>query len=226
VEDYLTEREQWERLVGWIKANGPWIIGGIALGAAVLVGWRWWEARQNDTAVRAAEQYQAVLEAFDKGDRTHGMALIAQLKEQHGSSPYADQADLIAARMFVESNELDKATERLRRVMNESDDRELALVARLRLARVQLAQNKPDDALATLNPADAGAFAPRYHEVRGDAYFAKGDKAAALREYEEARKNASLEVMDTQLLDLKIKDLSGGQPAPREPATAAAVESK
>lgn len=226
MEEYLSEREQWDRLMGWLKANGPWIVGGIALGAAALVGWRWWTAQQNETAVRAADQYQAVLQALDKGDRTHGLALIAQLKDEHGSSPYADQADLVAARLFVESNELDKATERLRNVMDKSKDRELALVARLRLARVQLAQNKPDDALATLKLDAVGAFAPRYHEIRGDAYFVKGDKAAALREYEEARKNASLEVIDTQLLDLKIKDLSGDQPAPREAATASAVESK
>lgn len=226
MDDYLTEREQWEMLKAWVRSNGLWIVGGIALGALALVGWRWWGSHQNEIAVHAADQYQAVLAAFDKGDRTHGLALIAQLKEEHAGSPYADQADLIAARMFVDSNELDKATERLTRVMSQSKDRELALIARMRLARVQLAQNKADAAIATLNTKDAGAFTPRYHEIRGDAFYAKGDKAAALREYESARKDASFEIMDTQLLDLKIKDLSGGQPATREPATASAVESK
>ena len=61
--------------------------------------------------------------------------------------------------------------------MEHTKDAELALVARLRLARVQIAQKKPDAALATLNGLKAGAFEPRYHEVLGDAYYAKGDKA-------------------------------------------------
>ena len=52
---------------------------------------------------------------------------------------------------------------------------------------MQIAQKKPDDALATLNGVDPGAFAPPFHEVRGDAELAKGDKAGALSEYRAAR---------------------------------------
>ena len=60
-------------------------------------------------------------------------------------------------------------------------DPRLALTARLRLARVQVDQNQADAALATLAGPEAGAFAPRFAEVRGDALLAKGDRAGALR---------------------------------------------
>jgi hypothetical protein len=66
--------------------------------------------------------------------------------------------------------------------------------------------------------SDAGAFAARYHEVRGDAYYAKGDKAAALGEYRSAQQ-AGLEGTGTTLLQLKIADLDNG--APPAAATAA-----
>ena len=52
--------------------------------------------------------------------------------------------------------------------MDNSKDTELRHIARLRLARVLIDQGKPDDALKTLSDAP-GAFAARYHEVRGDA---------------------------------------------------------
>jgi hypothetical protein len=58
---------------------------------------------------------------------------------------------------------------------------------------------------------DAGAFAARYHEVRGDAYYAKGDKAASLTEYRSAQ-TAGAEGTDTTLLQLKIADLDNGTP--------------
>jgi len=75
---------------------------------------------------------------------------------------------------------------------------------------VQIAQGKPDNALATLGPtADPGAFAGRYHEIRGDAFYAKGDKAAALGEYRSAQ-SAGAEGGDTALLQLKIADLDDG----------------
>src|SRR5205823_9301260 len=76
--------------------------------------------------------------------------------------------------------------------------------------------------LATLNGVEPGAFAPRYHEVRGDAYYAKGDKANALKEYRSARTLDIGGVTDTSLLDLKISDLvADASPVP-SPAKAPA----
>src|SRR5262249_18832732 len=87
-------------------------------------------------------------------------------------------------------------------------DSALALIARIRLARVQIAARKPDEALATLSGIEPGAFAPRYYEVRGDAYYAKGDKVAALREYRMARAKDLTGASDTSRLDLKTSDLA------------------
>lgn len=220
--EFYSEQEQWERLKRWLRLNGPWIVGGVAAGALALAGWRWWEARNERLAMQASERYEQVLEAFDRGDRTRGMTLIDELRRDYRSSPYADQAELLAARVLVESNELPQAAERLARVMQSTRDRELALVARLRLARVQIAQEKPDEALATLDVPDAGAFAPRFQEVRGDAYLAKGDRTAALREYRAARVADAAAVVDTRLLDLKIADLLADGVGSPEAATAAA----
>jgi len=121
----------------------------------------------------------------------------------------------------VDEAQLDHAASELGAVAEHSKDRDLVLVARLRLARVQIAQNKPDSALATLGAAsDAGAFAARCHEVRGDAYYSKGDKAAALTEYRSAQ-SAGGEGTESGLLQLKIADLLNGAAPP--PATAAAA---
>src|SRR3954463_1345158 len=103
--------------------------------------------------------------------------------------------------------------------MDRTRDEQLALVARLRLARVQIAQNKPDEALATLN-TPPGAFEARFHEVRGDVYFAKNDKAGALKEYLAALASSDSRSVDTQALHLKINDLKVDAPAPAAAAPA------
>lgn len=213
MDEYLTESEQWERLKAWLRENWPWLAAGIGLGVLALWGWRWWEARTERLALEASAKYQQVLDAYERGDRTRGLTLLDELRRDYGTSPYTDQAELATARVHVEQNELDKAGERLRRVMETTDDPQLALVARLRLARVQVAQNRPDDALATLTIAEPGAFAPRFHEVRGDALLAKGDRAKALEAYLTARAGDVAAVVDTALLDLKINDLRQSQPA-------------
>jgi len=222
VDEYMSEHEQWQLLKRWLRANGPWIVGGVLVGVAALSGWRWWQAHLEQRALDASQRYETIVETLRRGDRARAFTLIEDLRSEHPSSPYVDQADLLAARAHVEANELDKAAERLRDVMKRTDDRQLALVARMRLARVQLAQDKPDDALATLNAVNPGAFAARYHEVRGDIYVAKGDREAALKEYRAARDAATDAVVDTELLDLKINDLlAEGANASAPPATAA-----
>jgi predicted negative regulator of RcsB-dependent stress response len=211
VSEYLSEKEQWEQIRTWVRENGLWVVAGVALAAAGLQGWRWWQGYRDAQGVKASAAYTRMIEALEKGDRTQAFVRLGELERDHPSSPYADQGKLLAARVYVEGKELDKAAHELETVMNSSKDHELALVARMRLARIQIAQGKPDEALATLNAAEPGAFAARYHEVRGDAYYAKGDKAAALKEYRGAAGNP--ELGDAALLDLKIADLAADAPA-------------
>jgi predicted negative regulator of RcsB-dependent stress response len=209
-DEYYNEQEQWERVKAWVRENILWVIAGIAIGAAALSGWRWWTERQETRAVTASVRYGEALDAFDRKDPTRALTIIDEIRKDYGDSPYADQGDLAAARSFVETNELDKAADRLTRVMNGSKDSQLRMVARYRLARVQLAQTKADLALATF-PVEAGAFTARFQELRGDILLAKGDRPGALREYLAAKTLESApdagQTLDLAGLDLKISDL-------------------
>jgi predicted negative regulator of RcsB-dependent stress response len=223
VDDYLSENEKWEAVKAWLRENGLSIVAGIAVGAAGLGGWKWWQAREGRLALEASAKYELVLEAFARADQTRGKSLIAELERDYASSPYVDQAHLLAASSAVSSGQLDEAVANLSKVVDSSNDRELGLIARLRLARVQVAQNKLDDALKSLSPEEPGAFAARFHEVRGDVYFEKGDKANALKEYRAARERNTLAAAGggSQVLDLKINDLVADAGPPAQPATKA-----
>ena len=108
------------------------------------------------------------------------------LRSDHPKSPYADQADLALARGAVEGRKPDAAVQHLKAVIDGSKDEELRGIARSRLARVLIEQGKFDEAVAALDVAKAGSFAALYHEIRGDAFGAKGDANAARREYDAA----------------------------------------
>ncbi len=216
MEDYLSEKEQWEWLRDQVRQNAPTVIVAIAVTAAALFGWRWWQTHQDAERMAASSKYSQILTTLDQGNRTQAFTLMADLERSYPASPYADQAHLLAARLYVETNELDKANTELTAVMRTSKDQDLALIARLRLARVQVAQGKATDALSTLNGANPGAFAGRYHEARGDAYFASGDKSTALTEYRAAQTAST--GGEAGLLNLKIADLSGSSPPAASPA--------
>ena len=221
MEDYLSEKEQWEWVKAQVRENGPAVLLAIVLALTGVFGWRWWQAHQDAGRLAAGAKYIQMIQALEGGQRAQALGLLGDLERDYAGSPYTDQAKLLAARVYVDGGDLDKAAAELSGLAERSKDPDLALVARLRLARVQVAQGKPDNALATLdNVAAAGAFAAPFHEVRGDAYYAKGDQAAALSEYRGARTGG--EGTDAALLDLKIADLSAGAPAAAPGATPAA----
>jgi predicted negative regulator of RcsB-dependent stress response len=212
VDDYLSEKEQWDWLKGQVRENAPAAALAILVVAAGVFGWRWWQGHQDARELQAGAKYMQMVQSLERGDSTQSLVLLGELERDYGGSPYTDQARLLAARMYVDEAQLDHAASELAKVAEHSGDQDLARVARLRLARVQIAQGKPESALATLGTETApGAFAARYHEVRGDAYYAKGDKSAALTEYRSAQ-GAGAEGTDSTLLQLKIADLEGGAP--------------
>ena len=227
MDDYLSEKEQWEWLKGWLKENSPWILGGVGIGALIVWGWFWWGDRTDRLALEASARYAQVADALTRGDKTRAQSLTTDLEKDYASSPYVDQAHLLLARTAIDAGELDKGAGILRSVMEKTKDQQLALVARMRLARVQLAQNQADAALATLAAVDPGAFKPRFEEVRGDVLYAKGDKPAALAAYRAAREESAKQGADTQLLDLKIDDLvADNVTAPAAPPPAASNKAK
>jgi predicted negative regulator of RcsB-dependent stress response len=209
VDEYLSEREQIDRVRRWVKENAPWAVAGVLLGVGLLVGWQQYQAWRSGQALQASQKYEQTLQALSRGDRDAANTIARQLKSDYEKTPYADMAELALARFYVEDGKLPEAAKYLEDVMNTSHDEELKLVARLRLARVQRAQGNPDAALATLNGAQPGGFAPAYAEVRGDVLYDKGDRAGALAAYREAAAAQTAGLVDAEIVQLKIDELAG-----------------
>ena len=140
MDDYLSEKEQWEWVKAQVRENGPAVIVAVGLAVLLVFGWRWWQARLDNERLAAADKYMQMVHALDAGDRTQALVALGELEREHAGSPYTDQGKLLAARVYVDEGALDRAAGELASVAEHSQDQELALIARLRLARVQIAQ--------------------------------------------------------------------------------------
>ncbi len=212
----LNEQEQLDLVKSKVRELWIYVVAGIAIGLGGLAGWNWYQERREVQAQTAAVRYEDLVQAFGRNDSTRGLALLEELKADYAWTPYPALGELIAARIHVEANELDKAAAGLKSVMDTAHDDELKMIARLRLARVLSAQAKHDEALALLKIEDAGEFGSRLADVRGDVLLAKGDRAGALKEYLAARQDENEGQIDNDLLDLKIRDLGGTPPESTE----------
>jgi predicted negative regulator of RcsB-dependent stress response len=224
VED-LTDIEREEQLRRWWSDNWAWIIGGVALGLAMLAGWQYWQRHRLQNAEQDQASYQAVLTALDGGNRDEASKQATELRVRRPDSPYADQAELALARSAVERRDFDEAARLLRGVADGSPDAELRLVARTRLARVLLEQGKHDEALALLDPAQAGAFVGLVQDIRGDVLAVKGDAAGAREAYAAALAAPGAESgLDVAFVELKRDALAQTAPAAGAAAGEAAAE--
>jgi predicted negative regulator of RcsB-dependent stress response len=211
-EEYLTDDEQLEAVKRAFTEYAPWILGGVVLGVGGWYGFQHYQSHKNEVAFRAADQFSQMTVALQMNDPKKSLQIADALIKEYPNSPYADQAQLTIARIDVESGKTADAVVPLTQVMNNSKDTELQQIARLRLARVLIDEGKPDDAIKLLAAGTPGSFAGRFHEVHGDALYAKKDIPGAIAEYSAAL-GASDGGADAAMLQLKLADLASNEKA-------------
>ncbi|MGH8119518.1 MAG: YfgM family protein, partial [Gammaproteobacteria bacterium] len=132
-----------------------------------------------------------------------------RLLNEYDGTAYAAFAALMLAKLDVADAKPDEAIRHLQMVLDHADQDSLKHLARLRMARILLDENKPEEALAILEVKDEGSFAASYSELRGDSYALQGKHDEARAAYKLTLGNAADQSNDTSFLQLKIDNLPG-----------------
>lgn len=217
---YASDEEQLEALKSWWQENGTSLLVGIALVLGMFFGAQQWQNSTEANSGAASDLYQQIADmalakmsvAITEDDLLSVQTAYSQLKADHDSSIYTRYAALILARFQTELNHLDAAATELQWILDnpklgllKSADEELFLITRLRLAKINLAQGRPQAAIDLLKAEDAGSFTAVYAELEGDALLNLGDREGAKAAYERAL--AAITNGNPVLLNLKLQDL-------------------
>jgi predicted negative regulator of RcsB-dependent stress response len=203
----VSDDETLESLRHWWDDNGRYVIGGLVLGIAGLVGWQQYGAWQTRTAEEASRVYLSMSAAAERSRRNEAAELAQRLVDDFGRSPYADQAALLMARLHMDANDARAAAAVLRELIGRTNDRELQAIASLRLARVLHHDGALDAALVALDRVRGESFASRVAEIRGDVLAARGDIEAARAAYQQALDLPDRGLIDRNLVRIKRDDL-------------------
>lgn len=208
---YTTEEEQVELLKSWWSENGKSAIFGIILGLGAIFGWRGWQANILEKTGAASEVYQKALAALNEGRAQDARDGANQVVAEYNDTGYAVFARLLLAQMASEDEKYSEAGEQLNAALSAADNPSMQHEITLRLARVLIADKKPDQALTLLNKTDYGAFASGYNELKGDAYAQQNKIAEARQAYQqaitEAQGAAGGAAADVSILNLKLEVL-------------------
>lgn len=211
MEAYSTEEQQVEAIKRWWHENKMSVIGGVVIGVGALWGGRAWLDHKHSYAEAASATYQVMLEQVSQGKNEEAAQQGAQLLGKFSDTPYASLAALAMAKIKLEGGDSAAASAHLRWALDNTKEDTVRHEARLRLAKIMLADKKYDDALKMLNDIDAGVYESTYDQLKGDIYLAKGQPELARTAYTRALASASPNERGRELLQMKLDNL--GQPA-------------
>ncbi|MFK8012548.1 MAG: YfgM family protein [Marinicellaceae bacterium] len=176
--------EQEQIVKDWIKNNWLTIALGIGLGLGGVFGLNFYKSSQQEKRYEVANQYKQFTNVMELSEFDEAKTLIADLEKQNGTNFYTIEARLLLAKEYVAKNELEKAAAELNSVITAKPDKLLTEFVKLRLARVQNALSKHDEALALVNSVTTESFQSIAKEIEGDALVAKGEYEKAQTAFE------------------------------------------
>jgi predicted negative regulator of RcsB-dependent stress response len=185
--DYVTDDEQVEKIKQWWKENGSSVIAGLVIGVGGLFGWRYWVDYRDNQAAEASEHFQRMTQAIEQGQDQQAIDEAKAILDDYGSTAYAALAQFTLARAHADRNEYEQAAQALQALLDSRPDLAMEMLARKRLAAVQLQLKRYDEGLATLKVDYPKSFAAGFEELRGDLLAARGDAASAREAYQRAR---------------------------------------
>lgn len=201
---YMTEEEQIENIKALWARHQKWISWVLSIALIVFAGYRFVTWRSDKVTRQASVSYEALMRATAEDDAKQMEAYARHIITTYPKTVYRDAALLAEAKYWVKSGELAKAKEALTSVVARAKMPALQQVAKLRLARIWIAEGTYSEALTALKSLENTPYKPSALELMGDVYMKQGDRDQAEKAYAEAHNWAELHGLRSAFLDLKL----------------------
>jgi predicted negative regulator of RcsB-dependent stress response len=205
IDDLLDEHEQGEKVRSWLQSNAFGLIGGVALGLALIGGWQWWQRQQEAARIQAGDHYQVALDSIHDNNIKQGQVLVSALPR----GTYATLAALELAKAQLDAGQREAAIATLR--ATNASEPALAAVVTQRLARLLIDAGKAGDALKLLPAQSSDA---EMLQTRGDAQYALGHRDEARAAYAQALIHMDIGAPQRRLVELKLSEVGGSTAKP------------
>lgn len=206
---HLTEQDQINAIKDWWNKHGKLLIAVLIIAFSANILWSKYRSHQEYKSQYASTLYNKMLLSYSQSNMKDFHTQADYITANFPNVPYASLANFSLAKNDVKEGKLDQAIARLDQVIQHNHSTQLVQVARIRKARILLAQKKPDDALAELGNVADKDFMPLVNEVRGDIFYSKGENTKARTEYFAALKSIPNSGKNRGLLQMKYDQLAG-----------------
>jgi predicted negative regulator of RcsB-dependent stress response len=207
VNDYTTEDEALDRIRQLWGQYGKFIVILSILVAGSFGGRNLWMSYKNDSAENSSLNYSQLLLAVDQKRFEDAFEIGSEIIKTDTQSSYAELSSLFLAKISFEKGDYDVAKNILITLIESSSDLNTGNVARERLARILLSEDKADDSQKVLEESKSMDLTNHLLELQGDIMKARGDLESALSFYQKALAKNIINGQDSNNLSLKLNDI-------------------
>jgi predicted negative regulator of RcsB-dependent stress response len=203
----LEEQEQLDELKHFWKRWGDlisWLLIAVLAGYAAWMTWQYWSNKQ---ALQSSAMYDTVERAAQAGDMAMLDRSVADIKDKFASTSYAQQAVLLAARVYQDKDRAADAKTQLSWVIDKASDPGYQALARLRLAALLIEEKAYDPARQQLSGKAPTSFEPLFADRLGDIDMLQGKSADAVKQYQKAWKGLEPSAEYRRLVAVKLAAL-------------------
>ncbi|WP_063656878.1 YfgM family protein [Candidatus Arsenophonus triatominarum] len=204
MEVYTTENEQIDAIKRFFVNNGKALVIGLAVGVGAIIGWNYWQLHQADRLQESAQAFEQISSQLQTGSKQ--VLAAGEQFANETNNIYGVLTNIELAKIAVEKSDIAGAEKALLKALAVAKLDDLKDLINVRLARVQLALNKTDQALITLTQVQDKGWSTIVEDIRGDVLLKKGDVAGARAAYSEGIESSGAEMMKT-ILKIKINSL-------------------
>ncbi len=205
----LDEQEQLDQFKHFWKQYGNLITWVLIVVLGAFAAWNAYEYWQRTQATQAAAMFDEVERSIATGDVAKVERALSDMNAKFGSSSYAQQASLLAAKTFYEKGNLDASKKALATVAEKASDVGYQTIAKLRLSSALIESKKYDDALKQVSGTFPKEFEPMAADRRGDVLALQDKPAEAKAEYVKAYKGFDEKSGYRRLVEVKLNALGG-----------------
>ncbi|MEO6973900.1 MAG: tetratricopeptide repeat protein [Rhodoferax sp.] len=219
----LEEQEQLDQVKHLWKKYGDLITWTLLIVVGAMAAWNGYQYWARGQAAKASVLFDAVERAAQSGDMVMLERTFADMKDRYGSTTYAQQSGLLAAKVMDEKGNIDGAKAALAWVADKASDEGYQSIAKLRLAAVLMESKAYDDARKQLSGSFPTEFQPLVADRLGDIDVLQGKKADAVAQYSKAYKGFEVGSQYRRVVEVKLNALGVDPQAGALPVVGAMV---
>ena len=138
--------EEEDKLISWFKDNYKNIIIGLIFGTSLVFGFKYYGDINTNKQYEMSLRYQEAIKDYQNDKYEKVLSLSEEYQLTEPSNIYTSMINLYAAKIYHDKEMYKESLESLTFIVNNSNSRELHMIANTRYARILILQERYDEA--------------------------------------------------------------------------------